>query len=181
MLESFDQALIYEIVEELHLFRSILQNEVDDVLDHGLGKEHVVLEICKCDLRLDHPELRRVTCRVTVLGTECRSESVDVLKCHCEGLAVQLAADREVGRLVEEVLAVVDLTVVRLRDVVEIKCCDLKHLTCTLAVGTGDQRCMYINEVSLLEESVDRISAQGSYSEDRLEQVRSRTQMCDRS
>ena len=53
----------------------------------------------------------------------------------------------------------------------------LEHLAGSLAVTSGDQRGVHINEVSLLEELMDRIGAEGTHTEYCLEGVGSRAQM----
>ena len=117
-----------------------------------------------------------MTCGVGVLCTEGRSEGVDVAECLCISLAVELSAYSEVGLLAKEVLAVVYSSVlVSAADVLHIQCGYLEHLSCTLTVASCDQRCMNVNKSSLLEEFVDRISAQGTYTEYCLESVCSRS------
>ena len=51
---------------------------------------HVVLEISEGHLRLDHPELRQVSCRLAVLGAEGRAESVYVTQCTRVSLSGEL-------------------------------------------------------------------------------------------
>ena len=65
---------------------------------------HVVYEVTKGDLRLDHPELGEVTSRVRVLGTEGRPKCIDRTKSTCEVLAVELPGHSEVRGLAKEVL-----------------------------------------------------------------------------
>ena len=77
----------------------------------------------------------------------------------------------------EEILAEIYAALLCFRDVVQIHSCYLKHFARTFAVTSGDQRSMHINEISLLEEFVDRISGQGTYTEHCLERIGSRTQM----
>ena len=80
VVQAVDEALVDKLVEECHFLRRVLQHVGDDELDHVLGELHVVGEIGKRDLRLDHPELRRVAGRVGVFGAECRAEGIDVYK-----------------------------------------------------------------------------------------------------
>ena len=114
------QALVDELVEEGHLLRRVVQDVGDDELDHILGELHVVGEVGKRDLRLDHPELGRVAGGVGVFGAEGRAEGIDVAEGLREGLAVELAGDGQVRLLAEEVLAVVDLAVLGAGQVVKI-------------------------------------------------------------
>ena len=77
-LQAINETLVDELIEESHLFRSILKNIVDDILDHRFRDFHVIFKICKCHLRLNHPELRCMARGIGILGTECRSECVHV-------------------------------------------------------------------------------------------------------
>ena len=64
IMESLDQSLVYKVIEKLHLGRRVLEHVVYDVLEHALGELHVILKICKSYLRLDHPELCGMSCRI---------------------------------------------------------------------------------------------------------------------
>ena len=177
MVQAVDKALVDELVEEGHLLGRMFQNVGDDELDHILGKLHIVGEVSERDLRLDHPELRRVAGGVGVFGAEGRAEGVDVAEGLRKRLAVQLAGDGQVRLLAEEVLAVVDLAVLRARQIVKIERRDLEHFARALAVGAGNERRVDIDEVALLEELVDGIGDQTADTEHGLERVRARAQM----
>ena len=88
MVQTLDQSLVHETVEELHFFRCMLHNVADDIFQHCLSKLHIVLQISECDFRLDHPELSCVAGGVGILCTEGRSEGVDIAECLCKGLAI---------------------------------------------------------------------------------------------
>ena len=60
--------------------------------------------------------------------------------------------------LIKEVLAEIYLAILCQRKIVHIKSCYLEHLTCTFTVTSGNQWCMYIHEISLLEEFMNCIS-----------------------
>ena len=94
-------------------------------------------------------------------------------------LAIQLTADRQIRRLTKEspVVVVDDSVLVILRDIVQIHRRHLEHLTCTLAVASGDERRVHIDEASLLEELMNRIGDQRTHAEHRLKRVGARTQM----
>ena len=70
MMQTIQQPLVNKIVKEIHLLRRVLQHIIDDIFEHSFCQIHIVLEIRKCHLRLDHPELSRMACRVGILGTE---------------------------------------------------------------------------------------------------------------
>ena len=181
VIQTIDQSLVYERVEEVHLFRCVLHHVADHIFQHALCKDHVVFQICKCDFRLDHPELCGMTCGVGILRTECRSECVNVAECLCISFTVQLSAYGKVCLFSEEIFGVIHASVCVLWYIVQIHSCYLEHLSCTLTVTSCDQRCVYIYKSSLLEEFVDRISGQRTNSEYCLEGIGSRTEMCDTS
>ena len=102
--ETLDKTLVHELVEECHLFGSILKNILDDELDHVFLTGDNVIEICKCHLRLDHPELCGMALSVGILGTEGRSEGINVSESLCKGLAVKLSRNGKRSLLAEEIL-----------------------------------------------------------------------------
>ena len=177
VLQTVDEALVDELVEEGHLLRCVVEDVGDDELDHILGELHVVGEVGERDLRLDHPELGRVAGGVGVFGAEGRAEGIDVAEGLRKRLAVELAGDGQVRLLAEEVLAVVDPAVLSAGQVIKIERRDLEHLARALAVGAGDERRMDVDEVALLEELVDGVGDEAADAEDGLEGVRARTQM----
>ena len=63
-LESLDQSLVHERVEESHLFRRVVENVADDIFQHRLRDVHIVRKIRKRHFRLDHPEFSRMARRV---------------------------------------------------------------------------------------------------------------------
>ena len=66
----------------------------DAVLEQVLGQVHVVLEVGKGHLRLDHPELGQVAGGIGVFGPEGGAEGVDVAERQGEGFALKLAGLR---------------------------------------------------------------------------------------
>ena len=121
-----------------------------------------------------------MTCRIGILGTERRTEGIDVAECHCVGLAVKLTADGKVCGFSEEVLCEVNGTVVVFRYVIEIKCCYAEHLPGAFTVASGNDRSVYIHEIALLKESVNRICRKGADTEHSLKQIRAGTKVGDR-
>ena len=98
-----------------------------------------------------------------------------------KGLAVELAADREVGRLAEEILRVVHPALGRLRDIREIQRRNLEHLSGALRIRGRDQRRVHVDEATLLKKPVNGIGRKGTDPEHCLESVGSRAQMRDRA
>ena len=179
MVQAFQQSLVHEGVEEIHFFRSVLQNVIDHVFQHRLGKIHIVLQVCESHLRLDHPEFSRMAGGVGVFRAEGRTKGVNVAECLGEGFAVELAADGQACFFVEEILCEIHGTILVFRNILKIQSGYLEHFAGAFAVTSGDQRSIDIYESSLLEKLMNRISAQGTYTEYRLEGIGARTQMRD--
>ena len=180
MVQTIQQSFIHEGVEEIHLLRSVLKHITDNVFDHGLSQFHIVFQIRESAFRLDHPEFRSMTGRVGIFRTEGRTEGVDVAESLGKGFAVQLAAHRKIGRFPEEILREVHLSLFIDRNIRKIHRSHLEHLSGSFTVTACDQRRMHIHKSSLLEEFMDRISAERTDPEGRLERVCSGTKMGDR-
>ena len=181
LLKTFDQALLDEAVKELHLLGSILQDVADQVLDHCFLDPDQVVQICKCHLRLDHPELGRMSRRVGILSAEGRSEGIDIAERFHVSLDVELAGNGQEGRLAEEVFCIIDFLRVALSNAVQVQRRDLEHLARALAVGCRDQRRVHIYESSFLIELVDRICKKRTYSENRHKGIGALSQMGQRT
>ena len=179
MLQALDEALVDEGVEEVELVGAVIHDVADDVLEHVLGEVHVVLEIGEGDLGLHHPELGGMALRVGVLSAERRAEGVDVAERHGEVLGLELARNREVGSLAEEVLAVVDVAMVVERRVGRVDRGHVEHLAGALAVACGDDGRVHIDEAALLEEGVDGEGGHGAHAEHGAEQVGAGAQVLD--
>jgi hypothetical protein len=179
MLQPLDETLVHELVEEGHLVGAALHGAADDELNHGLGHIHVALEVGEGHLRLDHPELRRVALGVGVLRPEGGAEGVDVAEGHGEVLRVELAGDREVGGLAEEVLGVVHGAVVLPGRVGDVQRGDLEHLTGALAVAGGDDGGVNVDKAAALEELMDGVGRHAPHPEGGGEQVRPGPEMLD--
>ena len=91
-----------------HVLGAVLEHVAEDALEERLGQVHVVVQVVEGHLRLDHPELGQVAGGVGVLGAEGRAEGVDLAQGAGEDLGLELAADRQVRGLAEEVLGEVD-------------------------------------------------------------------------
>ena len=177
VVQTLQQAFVHEGVEELHLLGSIFQHIADDVFQHGLRQDHVILEISEGNLRLDHPELRRMAGGVGIFRPEGGSEGVNVAECLGIGFAVELSAHRQIGGLSEEVFGEIHLSLVGFGNIVQIHGGHLEHFSRALAVTAGDQRGMHIHKSSLLEKFVDGVGDQGTHPEHRLEGVGSGPQV----
>ena len=114
---------------------------------------------------------------VGILGTECGTEGVNLLECECIGLDIELSGYGKVCCLSEEILGIIDFSVLGQGKVVEIEGGNLEHLTRALAIASGNDGAVHINEALLLEEAVDRKRDDGSYPEHCLEGVGAGSEM----
>ena len=96
------------LVEEVHVFGAALKHIPKDAFEKRFGQVHVVGQIVKRHFRFDHPEFGEVSRRVRVLCSKRGSERVHFAQRTGENLCVQLSADGEVGRAVEEIGREVD-------------------------------------------------------------------------
>ena len=156
VVKTVEQALVNEAVEEVQLIGRVVKQVADNIFQHVLLKLANVGKISEADLRLHHPELRRMTRGVAVLGAEGRAEGVDVAERSREGLGVELSADGQGSHLAEEIFVVVDFTFIGLRNVIEIHGRELEHLAGAFSIGSGHDRSVDVNKSALLEELVDR-------------------------
>ena len=177
MREALDEALVHELVEHGKLIGAAVHDVADDVFEHVLGEVHVVCQVGKGDLGLDHPELGGMTRGVGVLGAEGRAEGVHVAKGHGEVLGVELAGHGKRGGGAEEVLAEVHVAVIVQRRVGRVDGGDVEHLAGALAVVRGDDGGVHVDEATVLEEAMDGSGGHGAHAEDGAEQVGARAQV----
>ena len=176
-VQPLQQTLVEELVEEGHLVRALLQHIADHILHHGFGVIHVIGQIRKGHLGLDHPELGGVAGGVGILGAEGGAEGVDLTEGQRHGLALQLTGHGQVGAAAEEILAEIHLAVLGAGQVVQVQSGHAEHLAGALTVGTGDQWGVHIHKAVLLEELVDGISRGAAHTERRRKGVGAGTQM----
>mgnify|MGYP001646557849 CR=1 FL=1 len=179
MLQTLDESLIDEAVEEREVVGAALHDGGNDVFYHRLHDLKVAVEVAERHLRLDHPELGGVARGVGILGAEGGTEGVDVAESHGEVLGVELAGDGQAGLLAEEVLRIIDLAILGLGDVLEVERRDLEHLARALAVGAGDDGGVDVGEAAALKELMHREGRGGAHAEGRVEKVRARAEMLD--
>ena len=104
VVQPVDKSLVNKVIEERHFLRRIVKHVANYKFQHILRKAHIVIQVGKRNLRLNHPELCRVARCVRVFGSEGRTEGINIAKRHSERLALQLSAYRERGFSAEEVL-----------------------------------------------------------------------------
>ena len=179
MLQPLLQALVHKGVEEVHLVGALVHDIADDVFDHGLGIVHIVAQVGKGHLGLDHPELGGVALGIGLLRPEGGAEGVHVAEGHGEVLGVELAGHGEAGPLAEEVLGVVHGAVGILGHVLQVQGGHLEHLAGTLAVAGGDDGGVHVDKAPVLEEAVDGVGGYRAHPEGGGEQIRSGPQVLD--
>ena len=99
----------------------MFQHIANDELQEFFCELHVVFELVKGHLRLDHPEFGQMARRVAVLRAEGRAEGINFRKCQGENLSFQLTAYGEIGRPAEKILLPVDVAVGGARQIRKLK------------------------------------------------------------
>src|SRR5262245_57584167 len=92
---------------------------------------------------------------VGVLRPEGGAECVNVAEGEREDLACELSAHREVGGLAKKVATEVDRAVLSPRQVGQVERGDTEHLAGALAVGSGDDGRVHVDEPSLAKKLMD--------------------------
>ena len=177
--ERGDRRIVDTGLEELHVFGGLVEHVAEDPFQEPLSQFHVIGQLEKSHFRLDHPELGQMARGVGILGPESRAEGVDLAQATGKYLALQLAADGQVGRLVEKVFRIVDFAV-QLGNIGQIERGDLEHLAGPFAVAGSDDRRVDVQEAFFLEEIVDRAGHAISQPGDGAERIGPRSQMGNR-
>ena len=154
-LKSLDERLVDHLIQELEIIAAVVESPTHTVLDEVLLEIHQLFLVYEGHFGLNHPELSQMARRITILGTESRSESVDGTEGRCSELAFKLSRDSERGLFTEEVVVVDDLSILVLAQVVKILRSYLEHVACSLAVARGNERCVEIEETMLMEIGVN--------------------------
>ena len=178
-LESCDEFVVPMVVEETEVILTVVKGVADEVFEEILGEVHVVVDIVERHFGFDHPEFGKVARRVALLGTEGRSEGVDLSDGQCAKFAFQLSGDGESGGFAKEVLRVVDFAIIGLRRVGEVERSDLKHLSSPFGIAAGDERRVEVEEATIVEELVDGESHVVTHAEDGTEGVGARAEVSD--
>ena len=171
-LQLLDEVALGVALQEDKLRHRLVEHLLHDGLEEVLLQVHQLLKVTEADLRLDHPELRRMGLRVGILSAEGRAKGVDALVRHGVGFALQLTGDRQGRRMAEEVL-------LRLVGLAHLGGGDGEGVARALRVVAGDQRGMHIDIAAGLEVVVDGLRGDGAHAEHRLEQAGARTQVRD--
>ena len=175
--EALDEALVEVLGEEVDVVAAVVEHIADAVLDKLLGQVHVVGDVVKGHLGLNHPELAQVALGIGVLGAESGAEGIYLADGGGAELALELAADGERGGLAEEVAAVVDGAVVGAGHVGEGQGGHLEHGSGSLAVARGDERGVEVVEALVLEEAVHGVGQGAADAQDGAEGIGARAQV----
>ena len=110
------------------------------MLQQGFGEVGIDVQVREGRLRLDHPELGQMPAGVRILGTERRSERVDLREGQAVGLDIQLPGDGEKRLAPEEILGEIRVARRVTREACQVQSADTEELAGTLGVGRGDDR-----------------------------------------
>mmetsp|Transcript_60942 Transcript_60942/g.196362 ORF Transcript_60942/g.196362 Transcript_60942/m.196362 type:complete len:427 (-) Transcript_60942:147-1427(-) len=183
VLQTLHETRLDLFVEELQILVVVLHGVLHAILQVVLRTIHVVLEIGKGQLRLNHPELGQVPGGVRVLRPETGAKGVDIREGAAVGLHSKLAADGHVGGLGEEILCVVDLARGVLWKAVLLGICeqggDLEHLARTLTVCGRDQRRVHVDKAAGPEELVRCLAQRRPHTRHATDEVRAGPQVRD--
>ena len=178
-VQALQQLVVPHLVHKLQILLAVLQRIANQILQEILSELHIVHQVVERNLRLDHPELSQVARGVRILSTESGTEGVDLTHRQSTQLTLQLTRYGQVARLAEEVLRVVHRTLLVTRNVVQVHCGYVEHCACTLAVRAGDQRCMQIEEASIIEVLMNCVSHCVADTQNCTEGVGTGTQVSD--
>ena len=165
VVQPIQQPLVHKAVEKLHLLGAALQHPVDDILHHGLGHVHIILQVAEGHLRLDHPELGGVALGIGDLRSEGGAEGVHIPEGHGKVLRVQLAGNGQVRGFAEKVLGEVHLAVLGAGRVAGIQGGHPEHLAGALGVRAGDDGGVDIDKAPALEELMHGLCCHAAHPE----------------
>ena len=115
--------------------------------------------------------------RVAILCAESRTEGIYLSKSRCTEFAFELSTHRQTGHLPEEIVRIVDFSVLIFLQVVEILRRHLKHLARTLCIACGDERRVEIEESVFVKVLVNGYCHMMPYAHHGSESISAQTQM----
>ena len=178
-LQTFNQALIEHIVQELHIIRTVIQRPFHTIFDELFCQVHIVGNVVERNFRLNHPELCQMAGSIGVFGTESRTECVDSTQSSGRQFTFQLTGYCQTCLLAEEVVIIRDRTSFVFLQVIQIHGSYLKHLSGTFTVGTCDNRCMEIEKSLFMEKLVNSNRHVVTNAEHCTKGIGTRTQVSD--
>ena len=151
--------------KEFEILAIVLHHISDEVFNKFLCQVHIVLNIIKGHLGLDHPKLSQVPGGIGILCAESWSESVYLAKSRSRKFTLQLAAHGEVGRFPKEILFEIDGTILIAGRIVKWQGGNPEHLSRTFGITTGDNGRMDIDKPLLIKELMNSKSQCVSHPE----------------
>ena len=116
--------------------------------------------------------------RVAVFGSEGRAEGVNLPQSRCSKLAFKLSAHGKASHLAEEVVVVVNFSVLVFLQVVQVFGCNLEHLACPFCIASGDDGRMEVEETMLVKVLMNGESHVVAYTHNGAEGVGAQAEVC---
>ena len=107
---------------------------------------HQGRQVDERDLRFYHPEFGQVPGRVAVLRPERRTECIDSSQSRGSEFAFQLSTYRQRSHFAEEIVVVLNLSVLIFLQIVQILSRDLKHFSRSFAIACRNDRSVEVKE-----------------------------------
>lgn len=170
------------ISQELDITQVVVKNVLEGELDVVFSTVHDISQVAETHFWLDHPEFSEMSGGVRVFGSESWTEGIDVAQRTGEVLDGELPGDGQIGWLGEKVLGVVDLSVLALLlgDLGQVLIedgGDLEHFSSSLAIISGDDWGVDVEESVGLEKQVGGKTEGTSDSGNAADEVGSGSQM----
>ena len=178
-LQTFDQTFIEHIVQKFDIVHAVVQSPLYTILDELFRQLHIVQDIIESHFRFDHPELGQVTRSIGVFRTESRAECINLSQSRSGQFTFQLSGNSQARLFAKEIIFINDRSVFILLQIVQVHGCHLEHLACTFTVRSCNQRCMEIEEPSVMEKFMNGISHVMTNTEHCTECIRTWTEMSD--
>ena len=176
-LQTFNQALIKHIVQELHIVITVVQCPLYTVFDEFFCQIHVVIDVIESYFRFNHPELSQMTRCIWIFRTECRSECINCSQSSSSQFTFQLSGNRQTGLFAKEIIIINNRSVFIFLQIIEVHGSNLEHLSGTFTVWCCNQRSVEIEETSFMEELMNRNSHVMTDTEHCTKRIRTRTQV----
>ena len=116
--------------------------------------------------------------RVAVFGSEGWPEGVNLPQGRCSKLSFKLSAHGKASHLAEEVVVVVNLSVLVSLQVVQVFGCNLEHLACPFCIASGDDGRMEVEETMLVKVLVNGNGHVVAYAHNGSEGVGAQAEVC---
>ena len=178
-LQTFNQALVEHIVQELHIIRTVIQRPFHTIFNELFCQVHIVSNVVESHFRLNHPELCQVAGSIGVFSTECRTECIDSTHRRSSQFTFQLAGYSQTCLLAEEVVIIRDRTSFVFLQVIQTHGSYLEHLSGTFTVRPCDNRCMEIEKSLFMEKLVNSNRHVVTNAEHCTKGIGTRTQVSD--